>query len=83
MGQSASRVFHIASGKTVTISGLWVSSCCDGSIVHAAAGGGIYNDHAILAVSNCGISLNWATRGGGIYNDGSSGSATLTVTNST
>ena len=46
-------------------------------------GGGIYNDHATLTVSNCTIFGNAAGNGGGIYNDGASGSATLTISNST
>jgi hypothetical protein len=47
-------------------------------------GGGIYNDHAVLTVSNLTLSGNAAGRGGGIFNDGSStGSATLTIFSST
>jgi hypothetical protein len=74
------RVFFIASGKTVTISDLTISNGFD----FIGFGGGIYNDHATLTVSNCTISGNGATYlGGGIYNDGGSGgSATLTINNS-
>jgi hypothetical protein len=78
-GNAASRVFHIGSGKTVTISSLTVTN---GS---ATLGGGMYNDHSTLTVSNCILSGNSATgngHGGGIYNDGDSGSATLTIADS-
>jgi hypothetical protein len=78
-GNAASRVFHIASGETVAIDGLTIMNG------HGGDGGGIYNDHATLTVSNCTIAGNSAVRGGGIHNNGNSGvgSATLTVLNST
>ena len=76
-GNAASRVFHIASGKTVTISGLTLTNG------HANIGGGIYNDHATLTINNSSVSGNSAASpdgdGGGIYND----HAMLTVSNST
>jgi uncharacterized repeat protein (TIGR01451 family) len=73
-----SRVFYISSGKTVTISGLTITN---GS---SDTGGGIFNDHATLTVTNSTLSGNSAsTNGGGIDNDGEFGSATLTVINST
>ena len=76
-----SRVFDIASGKDVTISGLTITN---GSAFNDF-GGGIYNDHARLTVSGCTISGNSADQGqgGGIYNDGLDGSARMTITNST
>lgn len=78
-GNHGSRVFHISSGKTVAISRL--------TVTYGSApppnyfGGGIYNDHATLTVSNCRISSNSADSGvgGGIYND----QATLTLNNCT
>jgi hypothetical protein len=76
-GNHANIVFVIAQGKTVTISGLTISGG------EAPAGGGIVNDHGTLTVSNCSISGNSAINGGGIFNDGFSGSATLTINNST
>jgi predicted outer membrane repeat protein len=77
--QHASRVFYISPGKTVTISGL--------TIINGSApadycfGGGIYNDHATLTVSNCTISGNAAVpgTGGGIYNN----AGTLAVNSTT
>ena len=77
----ASRVFHIGSGKDITMSGLTITN---GS-APSNFGGGIYNDHANLTVSSCTISGNSADQGtgGGIYNDGYDGSATMTISNST
>src|SRR6516165_12447872 len=66
-GNAKSRVFHIASDQTVTISGLTIANG------HASdSGGGIYNDHAVLMLSNCVITGNSAALniGGGIHNDG-------------
>jgi len=79
----ASRVFNIASGRRVTISGLTVTN--GSAPLPYVSGGGIYNDHATLTLNNCTISGNTAVpgNGGGIYNDGYGGSATLTITNCT
>ena len=78
-----SRVFYIASGKDVTISGVTITN--GSAPAPNGFGGGIYNDHARLTVSSCTISGNSADQGtgGGIYNDGYDGSATMTITNST
>jgi hypothetical protein len=79
-GNKQSRVFHIASGQTVTISGLTITN---GHV--SDSGGGIYNDHAVLTLNDCTISDNSATGnlGGGIHNDGKDvGHATLQVNNS-
>jgi hypothetical protein len=74
-GNATSRVFHIGSGNTVSISSLTVKN---------GRGGGVANDHSALAVTNCTVSGNFlGGYGGGIYNDGSTGSATLTIVNST
>jgi hypothetical protein len=79
-GNAKSRVFHIASGQTVTISGLTITNG------HATdSGGGIYNDHAVLALNNCVVAGNSAAFniGGGIQNDGTNiGHATLQIDNS-
>ena len=54
-GNGKSRVFHIASGETVTISGLTITNG------HTAeSGGGIHNDHAALTLNNCTITGNSA-----------------------
>ena len=79
-GNNQSRVFHVASGQTVTISGLTIING------HSAEfGGGIYNDHAVLMLTNCVITGNSAALhiGGGIHNDGTNdGRATLEINNS-
>src|SRR6478672_4025482 len=79
-GNNQSRVFHIASGQRVTISGLTITNG------HASdSGGGIYNDHAVLVLNDCTISDNSASGnlGGGIHNDGTNiGRATLQINNS-
>jgi hypothetical protein len=84
----ASRVFHIASGKTVTISGLSITNGLASTPILSYNGGGIYNDNATLTVSSCTISGNSTPTdqfgsGGGIFNDGYFGGATLTVSNCT
>src|SRR2546422_3141375 len=84
-GNAASRVFYIASGKTVSISGLTITN---GS---ADLGGGIYHDHSTLTESSCTLSANSATgstatglgSGVGIYNAGEYGGATLSVSATT
>ena len=80
-GNFTSRVFHVGSGKTVSISGLTLTN---GS-VGFENGGGILNDHAILTMDSCAVQHSYAvsSHGGGIYNDGSGGSAALTILNST
>jgi hypothetical protein len=80
-GNGASRLFFIGSGQTVSISGLTITNGLETS----GYGGGIYNDHATLTVSNCAISGNSAgSAGGGIVSDGGNhGSAILTINNCT
>jgi hypothetical protein len=78
-GNAVSRVFRIASGRSVTITGLTITNG------NAAAdyGAGIYNDHSTLTLSACSVLGNSAHLGGGIYSDGAAGSAMVTVNNST
>ena len=79
-GNHKSRVFHIASGQTVAISGLTIMN---GHTTQS--GGGILNDHAVLLLSNCAVTGNSAAGniGGGIHNDGDNiGHATLQINNS-
>jgi len=79
-GNAKSRVFYIGPATTVTVSGLTVTN---GSMTNDF-GGGIYNDHSTLTLSNCAVSGNSATfGGGGIYSDGHAGSAILESSNST
>src|SRR6202011_2926723 len=79
-GNNASRVIHIAPGRSISISGLTIQGGNAGS----QFGGGIYNDHSALTLIGCGVSGSSAAFGGGIYNDGSGpGSASLVVTNTT
>ncbi len=57
-GNAASRVFHIGTSAVVSISSLSITNgrgpeCCYPPDI---AGGGIYNDHARLAISNCTLS---------------------------
>src|SRR5262245_17090053 len=79
----ASRVFRIAPGRDVTVSGLTLTN--GSAPLPYSWGGAIYNDHAALTLNNCTISNNTAVQGagGGIYNDGAGGSATLMITNCT
>ncbi|HBI44522.1 MAG TPA: hypothetical protein DDY78_16975 [Planctomycetales bacterium] len=82
-GNNASRVFEVATGTQVTLSGLTISN----GMAVAGDGGGILVDAgAVLTVSNSTLSGNSATfnrkgvggQGGGIYNGG-----TTTVSGST
>src|SRR5438874_5720810 len=50
-GNATSRVFHIGSGRTVTISGLTVTNG-NANKQTVLDGGGIYNDHATLTLNN-------------------------------
>jgi hypothetical protein len=88
-GNTQSRVFHISPATTVAISGLTIrNGVTSGENYPDNSGGGIYNDHATLTVTDCAISGNSAHYGGGIYNDAYNAdpdpiySAFLTVNNS-
>jgi len=68
------RVFHVMPGHTATIQGLTITG---GSVGFGEVGGGVWNDHATLTLSDCAVEFNAsADAGGGICNDGSNGSAT-------
>jgi CSLREA domain-containing protein len=88
------RIFTISNGTTsgpvVTISGLTIlGGKASGSSFPANSGAGIYNDHGTLTVNYCHFVDNDAPgaglapgAGGAIYNNGgTSGHATLTVSN--
>ena len=81
-GNAKSRVFHIAPGQSVSITDLTITNGVARGNPPNDFGGGIYNDHAVLALSNCTISNNRAGFGSGIYNDGFEGTATLAISNS-
>ena len=81
-GNAARRVFHVASNTVVTLASLTVTngSVNNGSSFAGGYGGGVWNDHAMLTVSNCTLSHNSAVvDGGGIWNNG----ASLVAINST
>ncbi|HEX8550340.1 MAG TPA: choice-of-anchor Q domain-containing protein [Abditibacteriaceae bacterium] len=83
------RIFTISntttSGPTVVLSGLTISGGkVSGTNAAINSGGGIYNNHGTLTISNSVLQGNSATNGGAISNDGSlSVSASLTLSNST
>jgi hypothetical protein len=83
---TTNRVFYITNAVTAVISGLTISNGFPmASTFPEDSGGGIFNDHSHLTLSNCIVTRN-STRNaaGGIFNDGTShGSATLTVIGST
>lgn len=89
-GNAAGRVFYVAPSNTVSISSLTIADGHAPSVCQACSGesgGGIYNDHATITVSNCTLSGNSANYlnggdGGGVYNDGYGGTANLMVINS-
>ena len=68
--------------RAFTIAGLAITNGVGSLVIFPSSsvtvGGGIYNDHAMLMVSNCTISGNSALFAAGIYNAG-----TLNITNST
>ena len=80
LGDFQTRILHVTPGLTVTISGLTIRY----GGAQFDVGGGILNDHAIVAILNSTVSGNYASyAGGGIYNDAyKGGSATLTIMNS-
>jgi autotransporter-associated beta strand protein len=80
-GNAAGRVFHISNGVAAFISGLTITNGAVSGSSDGHVGGGIWNDHATLTLSNCTVIFNNAGNGpgGGIFNDGTSGSATLSI----
>jgi predicted outer membrane repeat protein len=74
-GNASSRVFHINTNSVVTIASLTITNG-----LGAGNGGGIFNDHATLSVSNSVVSGN---SGGGIFNGiFGAGNSTLNIFNS-
>lgn len=81
-GNAVDRVFYVSDGLAVTISDLTIEN---GNVMGLGGyGGGIFNAHSTLTVSNCTINGNSALHGGGgIFNYGDWDSAALTVSNCT
>jgi len=78
------RILQISYGATVSITGLTIANGQASGIFPANAGGGVYNDHGMLSLSNCTLNGNSANSdGGGIYNYGANGNATLSLSNCT
>jgi hypothetical protein len=76
-GNAKSRVFHIGSGKTVSILGLTITNGYT-----TGYGGGIRNEQATLTLNSCTISNNSSSSnaGGAIHNDAENmGHATLVI----
>jgi hypothetical protein len=70
-GNVTYRVFYIAPGNTVTISGLTITNGRATAGYPDNVGAGIDNEFASLSVNNCTVSGNIASYGGGgIFNDG-------------
>src|SRR5882724_2920574 len=84
-GNHVGRVFHIAPSNAVTISSVTIAHGLAAGNYPSNLGGGIYNDHATLTISNCTLSGNSTTNGwgGAIFNEAANGSARLRILNST
>ena len=69
-GHASNRVFEITQNLNVTISGLTISNGV--ATVYPAPGyegGGVFNSHTTLTISNCVLTGNSAYFGGGLFND--------------
>jgi hypothetical protein len=80
------RIFEITAGHTVTIQGITISNGVAAGSGLLTFGGGVYNDHANLTLTNTVITGNLASNnGGGIanYGEGPGGAAVMTINNST
>jgi hypothetical protein len=87
-GNGAGRVFQFSASNNAVhalITGLTITNGAVSGTFPDDLGGGIWNDHSTLTLSNCTITGNCGGNGpgGGIYNDASLGTADLTVTGST
>jgi hypothetical protein len=76
-GSATSRVFHIGTNFSASISSLTITNGA------GLAGGGIYVDQAGLTLSNCIVCGNLATNGGGIYINGRQSFGLAILANST
>ncbi len=84
-GNSTGRVFHVVNAVNAVIAGLSITNGAVSGSFPGNEGGGIWNDHSVLTLSNCVITGNsgGGGNGAGIYSDGSSGYAQLTIIAST
>jgi predicted outer membrane repeat protein len=83
-GNAMSRVLHIASGRTVTISGLTITNGRAFGFYPNNEGAGVLNEYATVTLNNCTINENVAENdGGGVCNDGTGGAAIMSINNST
>ena len=84
-GNSTSRVFHVANAVNALMVGLSITNGAVSGSFPGNEGGGIWNDHSVLTLSNCSVTGNSGGNGtgGGIYSDGSSGYAQLSILAST
>jgi hypothetical protein len=79
-GNAAGTVFHVLPNAKASILNLTITNGKANNYTFPAfTGGGIFNDHAVLIVSNCVVTDNSAVYGGGISNNGHDGSAELTL----
>ena len=81
-GNAISRVFHIFAGVSASISGLTVTNGFASGPFPANQAGGIWNDHAILTLTNSTVTANSSAggKGGGVVNDAfDHGSASLVI----
>lgn len=67
-GNNVSRVFSIAAGFNVSLSGMTITGGNGAGTVASGSGGGIFNNAGTLTLANSTISGNTATFGGGIRN---------------
>jgi predicted outer membrane repeat protein len=81
-GNATSRVFYVAPGRTVSITGLTVANGTVSGDPLNSKGGGIYNDQATLTLNSCTVTGNLAGYGGGIYSDSLYDTAVLEISNS-
>jgi hypothetical protein len=84
-GNSTSRVFHVANAVNALMVGLSITNGAVSGSFPGNEGGGIWNDHSVLTLSNCVITGNSGGdgNGAGIYSDGSSGYAQISIIAST
>ncbi len=82
-GNRTNRVFHVGSNAVVMISGLTIIRGQTDVPPGTGGGGGIFNDHATLTISNCVVSANSSRGfGAGVFSTGREGKAHLAIIHS-